>query len=711
MNLLDIFHDLAPHTITTIAGAGYREGIPAKEADIGWSMGIVRRPDGDLIFADIRGHRLWRIDAQGILHTFAGDGVPGSSGDGGPALQARVYTPHDLFIDKAGNIYFSQLGARGPDLGPNVVRRIDYQTGLITRVAGSDRVGRGGDGEPALDAEFDTMCGVVVDAAGNIYVCNKWDSNVRRVDAQTGIIQTFAGQNTRNYLLEQGASRPFTGSGYTFSGYHGDGGPATAAAFHLCEHLALDSRGDLYVCDNSNHRIRKIDMQTGIVTTVFGNGQRASNGDGGPATAASTFMPDSIFLDVHDNIYVGEAWGCKLRKVDGKTGIVTTLAGNGIPGWGAEDLPGPETMCNPIESGIWADPDGTVFFSDSGGRLRRVDAQTGRVTTVAGGTTIHDGAPATAAYLSCPRGICIGPDGHIYFADSQSDRIRAIDPQTGIIRTVVGTGGRGDGGDNGPATGAYLLSPGSIAIDNRGRIAIADSYFGRVRSVDEQSQINTIAGTGEGADRGDGGPAINAGFVSVSAVAYDARGHVYAGDSVGRIRRIDADSGLIHTVAGTGISGYSGGGGPATQARIGTPAAICFDDVGNLYFADLSYHVIRKVDSAGIITTIAGTGQYGFSPDGTPASSARLYKPMGLAVTPAGAVYFSDSRNNLVRRIAPDGTLQTVAGSAVPGDAGEGGPATAASLNEPHGLTFYGADILLISDHYNNRIKAVKIAI
>ena len=136
LNQLKLFEQLNPNTIVSIAGIGYRDGIPAKDADVGWPMGAVRRPDGDLIVADIRAHRIWRIDQDGILHTFAGDGVPGVSGDGGPAIDARVYTPHDFCLDREGNLFFSELGARGPDEGPNTVRRIDYETGIITRVVG-----------------------------------------------------------------------------------------------------------------------------------------------------------------------------------------------------------------------------------------------------------------------------------------------------------------------------------------------------------------------------------------------------------------------------------------------------------------------------------------------------------------------------------------------------------------------------------------------
>jgi DNA-binding beta-propeller fold protein YncE len=703
MRLSDLFASLAPGTIVTVAGAGYRAGIPARDADAGWPMGVARRPNGDLIVIDYQAHRLWRIDRAGILHAFAGDGIPGNSGDGGLATDARFYYPHDLYQDHHGNLYLS-------DLGNHTIRRIDYHTGVIMRVAGSGRAGRGGDGGPALQAELDCTCGVAVDSDGNVYLSDEWACNIRRVDARTGIISTFAGQNARHYPSERGARRPFAGPGLSLMGYHGDGGPAAEAAFYHPEHLAFDSRGDLYICDNSNDRVRKIDMRSGIVTTVLGNGQRASNGDGGPAVEASTLMPDAICLDVFDNLYVGEKYGFRVRKVEAGSGIVRTLVGNGVPGFGAEGLPGWETTCNSCESGIWADTDGTVFWGDCSGRLRRYDGQTGLVTTALGGTSVHDGEPASAAFLCGPGGLAVGPDGTIFVADVWSQRIRAIDPAAGLICTVAGTGARAYGGDGGPATEAYLGNPHDVAVDGQGRAVIADTRHGHVRRIDADGIIRAVAGTTLQWDTGDGGPALGACLVHVEAVAHGPGGDIYLGDAIGRIRRIDTRSGIITTVAGCGLPGYSGDGGAATQARIGHPTAICFDAQGHLYFADKAYHVVRRNDAySGIITTVAGCGQAGFSSDGTPAQLAKLDTPYGLAVGPDGMLYLADSRNNRVRRVAQDGTLETVAGSGLPGDAGDGGLAIEARLNEPHGLCFYEPDVLLISDHFNNKIKAVRI--
>ncbi len=709
MDLARLFADLATGDIALIAGAPHQVGVPAKEAHVGWPVGVVRRPDGDLIVTDFFANRLWRIDREGILHAFVGDGVPGARGDGGPAAQARLAGPHGLTQDGDGNLYVA-------DLHNNTIRKIDYESGIITRVAGSGRRGRGGDGGPALEAEFDVVVGMAIDERGDLFLSAEWNNTIKRVDARSGLIEHFAGIDARHYPSERGTSRPFAGKGLedwgglTLGGYHGDGGPASDAGFFHPEHLAFDSKGDLYVCDNSNHRIRKIDMESGVITTVLGTGLPASNGDGGPATQAGTLMPDALFLDVYDNIYVGEKYGYRVRKVEAKTGLVSTLVGTGVPGFGEEGLPGSETRCNSCEAGIWADPDGTVLFCDCSGRVRRYDGQTGIVTTLLGGTSVHDGELANKGFLCCPMGISVGPDGHIFIADTFNQRIRAIDPHSGTIRTVAGNGARAYGGDNGPALEAYLCNPQDVSVDSQGRVVIADTRHAHVRRVEKDGIIRCLAGTAFQWDLGDGGAAIGACFIDVHAVAHGPGDDIYISDGVaGRVRKIDAISGIITTVAGTGIQGYSGDGGRAVEAQITTATALCFDADGNLFFTDSGPNVVRKVDAAGIITTLVGCGQAGFSADGTPASEARLEQPYGLALAKDGVIYISDTGNNRVRRVAADGTLETIAGGGEGGDRGTGGPAVQGGLNRPQGLCFYGDDILLVSDFFNNRIKAVKI--
>lgn len=682
---------------------GQQAGIPAKEADAGWPLGLLRRPDGDLIVVDYQWNRLWRIDPEGILHTFAGDGIPGASGDGGPASEARFYLPHDLSQDRHGNLYVS-------DLGNYTIRRIDYRTGIVTRVAGSGAIGRGGDGELAVDAELDCTCGVAVDSDGDLYLSSEWTNNIRRVDARTGVIETVYGHSARHYPSELGNSRPYAGPGLSLGGYHGDGGPARDAGFYHPEHLAFDSKDNLYVCDNSNHRIRKIDRNTQVISTVLGTGQRGSNGDGGPATEASVLMPDAICLDVTDNLYVGEKYGFRVRRVDAKTGVARTLVGTGVPGFGEEGLHGSVTRCNSVEAGICADPDGTVFWGDCSGRVRRYDGATGIVTTVFGGTGVHDGEEAIRGFLNGPGGLCVGPDGMIYIADVWNQRIRSVDPVSWVIRTLAGTGARAYGGDNGLATEAHLGNPHDVSVDAAGRAVIADTRHGHVRRVDRDGVIRSIAGAAFQWDKGDGGPANQACLVHPLSVAHAPNQDIFIGDGVGRIRKINAQTGIITTVAGIGLAGFTGDAGPAIRARIGSPTSLRFDRNGHLYFSDAAYHVIRRVDAeSGIITTVVGTGLSGFTPDGVRAMDAQIASPWGVAVDGDGQVYFSDSRNNRVRRVGQNGLIETVAGGMNPGDFSEGHRAINAGLNEPHGLCFHGTDILLISDRLNNKIKAVRV--
>ncbi len=704
MDIIQKLKNLVAGELSVLAGVGQRDGIPAKEADAGWPMGVVRRPDGELIVIDYLWHRIWRIDQDGILQAFAGDGIAGNSGDGGPAAEARFRHPHDLYQDRHGNLYLSELGN-------HTIRRIDYETGIITRVAGNGRIGRGGDGGSALDAELDCTCGVAVDREGTVYLSSEWTNNIRRIDPETGIIETVFGHHARHYPSERGGSRPYSGRGLSLGGYHGDGGPARDAGFYHPEHLAFDSRGDLYVCDNSNDRVRKIDMQSGIIDTVLGNGQRASNGDGGPASEASTLMPDAICLDVHDNLYVGEKYGFRVRKVDRETGLVYTLAGTGEPGFGEEGLPGEITRCNSVEAGIYAEPDGTVFWGDCSGRLRRCDGPTGIVTTVLGGTTVHDGEIATAGFLNGPGGLAVGPDGRIFIADVWNQRIRSIDPGTGEIQTVAGSGARAYGGDGGPAVDAHLGNPHDVSVDRAGRVVIADTRHGHVRRIDDKGVIHNIAGAAFQWDKGDGGPALSACLMHVLSVTHGPNDDVYIGDAgSGRIRKIDAKTGIITTVAGIGLQGYSGDGGKAIRARIGSPTAMQVDGSGHLYFADDRHHVIRRVDGdTGIITTVAGTGEEGYSPDGSRASHAAIATPRGLTLDGLGRLYFSDTGNNRVRRIAKNGLIETVVGSGDYGDCDQPEAAREALLNEPHGLCFYGDDVLLVSDHCNNRLKVVRI--
>ena len=328
-----------------------------------------------------------------------------------------------------------------------------------------------------------------------------------------------------------------------------------------------------------------------------------------------------------------------------------------------------------------------LYFADVGNsRIRRVDLTTGVITTVAGGGTgdLGDGGPATeATFSSHPMRVAGDRAGNLFVADAHHARIRRIDAVTQIIDTVAGCGVEGYSGDGGPATRAQIASPHGTSLDEHGNIYIADLKNDRIRRVDASTgTITTVAGTGEHWYSGDGGPATEAMLASPIAVTVSADGDLYIADHRNsRIRVVEATMGIIATVAGTGEQGFSGDGGPATQAAISLPRDVALDSDGSLYIADGANNRIRKVDSNGTITTVVGTGRTEFSDDGDPAHKASLSMPYSIALDGEGNLYVVDTGNYRVRRIdASTGVITTVAGNGSYGFSGDGGPATDATL-------------------------------
>src|SRR5947208_1540428 len=438
--------------------------------------------------------------------------VAGSAG-GGPALAVAqvpdAVAVHGAFIYVAD--YFS-----------HVVWRLDTATGEEVVVAGTGGgTSFGGDGGPATAAQLGFPLGFAGDAAGTLAIADQSNDRIRLVNATTGVITTVAGKES--------------------SGFSGDGGPATAAELYLPAGVTFGAAGDLFIADQQNNRIRRVDATAGIITTVAGNGSAGFGGDGGPATAAQLNYPYSVGVDAAGNVLIPDTTNERLRRIDARTGIITTIAGNGTP-------------------------------SFSG-----------------------DGGPATTAQIGFVPGVAVDPAGNLFITDHNAQRIRRVDAATGIITTVAGNGTAGFSGDGGPATAAELGSPVAVAVDAAGNVLIADTF--RVRRVDATSGIiTTIAGNGMfPPDSGDGGPATDAQLAAVG-LAFDAAGNLFIADA-DRIRRIDANTGIISTVAGTGIRGYSGDGGPAIAAQLYEPLGLAFDTAGNLFVADAWNYRVRRVPS------------------------------------------------------------------------------------------------------------------
>jgi sugar lactone lactonase YvrE len=604
------------------------DGGPATAATLGGPAGLAVDSAGNLFIADSANLRIRRVDAvTGIITTVAGSGSFFPPGDGGLAINAGLGNPSGVAVDGSGNLYITELQSR--------VRRVDAATGIITTFAGTGVAGYGGDGGLATSAQLFEPTGVAVNAAGDVFIADRWNSRVRRVAIATGIITTYAGN--------------------AFYGYAGDGGPATAAALSYVWDVAFDPAGNLYIADINNQAIRRVAAGTGIITTVAGSGQRGYAGDGGPATAAKLFAPEGVAASATD-LFIADTGSNHMRRVT--AGIITTVAGNGT-----------------ATSGI--------------------------------------GGPAVSAQLAVPTltGSAVDAAGNLYFNGFR--QVHRIDAGTGIVTTIAGLGTLPSSGDGGPAVDAELWNNYGVAVDGPGNVFISE-LFGRVRRIDVVSGIiDTVAGTGTSAFSGDGGPATAAELSYAYDVVSDAAGNYFIADGGNsRVRRVDAVTGIITTVAGNGTSGFAGDGGLATAARINLPIGVALDPAGNLFIADHQNNRVRRVDAlTGIITTVAGNGTSGTAGDGGQATAAQIRNPQDVTVDAHGGLFISQPLHQRVRFVdLATGVITTLAGTGTAGFSGDGGVATSAQLNFPQGLAVDASGHLFINDWQNNRIRRVDLS-
>ncbi|HEY5609740.1 MAG TPA: hypothetical protein VIL97_00925 [Thermoanaerobaculia bacterium] len=597
--------------------------------------------------------------------------------------------------------------------------------------------GRHLDGRPATSIPLAGPNGVAIDRSGIVYIADTTDHRVRRVDLG-GTMTTLAGNGE--------------------SGFSGDAGPATAAELWNPYGVATDSKGNVFIADSTNGRVRRVDAATGIITSLGGSsGVRAiaiddadriffssisqifeidpatgllrriagefapgNSGDGGPASVAKV-QAYHLAIDARGNIYFSDLFNGRVRKIDSATQIITTIAGNGqfasSPDGG---LATASSLLSP--RGIALDPSGNLFIAE-GGRIRRVDAATNILTTVAGGS---------GSVSMNPEGLAIDRAGNLYLTEILSPRVRRIDTAR-IVTTIAGTGQRDTLGDGGLATSAELRGPRAVAMDSAGNLYVTDTLSGRIRRVDATTgTITTFAG-------GDPG---QPGLTFPSALAIFGS-HLYVAEG-SRVQRILLAGGSIARYAGSSTFGFEGDGGPATQARLANPSGLAFDPDGNLYIADSGNNRVRKVDASGIITTVAGNGAPGFGADGVPATATSLVGPRavaidgngdllitmlgsvkrveratgiirtvvsrtgdGLAVDAQRNIYFSEALGESVFRVAAGTSQATVYAGRVNNFSGDGGPATAAGLDSPWGLFTDSDGSLFIADSGNSRVRVV----
>lgn len=672
-------------TITTVAGGLTVEGGPAIAAGLNTPRGLATGPDGALYIADTNSHRVLRVTPDGRIVTYAGNGTSGFSGDGGPATSAQLNFPTFVAFAPDGSLYIA-------DSYNNCIRRVSTK-GIISTVAGvNGESGLYGDGGPATSATLSNPNGIAFGRDGSLYIADTDNNRIRRV-APNGAISTFAGSGTSDT-----------------PGFGGDNGPATAARFDTPFAVAVGPDGSVYIADNGNNRIRRV-APNGTISTFAGNGTATFSGDGGPASAASINSPYGITVAPDGTVYFADSSNSRIRRVT-PNGTISTFAGNGnfqSTGDGGPAISAAFTA--PL--GLTLGSDNSLYIADYGAqRIRRV-TPSGTIATFAGnGGFFGDGAGATLASLFTPSTAAVGPDNSVYIADTANNRIRRLTPD-GIITTVAGTGVPGARGDGGPATSARLNQPYGIAAAPDGSLYIADSNNHRIRRVSPDGVISTIAGNGVYGFGGDGGPATSAQLAGPSSIALAPDGSVYIADyGNARIRRVTPD-GKISTVAGTGVAGFSGDGGPATSAQLNSPSSIAVNPTdGSLYIADTANNRIRRVSiTNGRISTVAGNGVNGYDGDGGPAASAQLSNPTGISIDPSGLLYIVDSYNNVIRLVTPAGAISTIAGSGDYGYSGDNGPASAAAFNTPFGVAAAADGSFYIVDAGNNRIRRVSSSV
>jgi uncharacterized protein (TIGR03437 family) len=445
-----------------------------------------------------------------------------------------------------------------------------------------------------------------------------------------------------------------------------------------------------------------------VITTIAG-ADWLFPGDGRPAINAplsGALYGLDVTTDNKGNYFIADGDNFMVMRV-GPDGIVNVVAGNGI-NFSCGDGGLAINACLAAPTAIALDSQGNIYVAESANRIRKITPD-GLITTIAGTGDIGSGGdngPATAAQFNQIYGLAVDPSGNLYIADTGNHRIRKITVD-GIITTIAGTGQRGSAGDNGPATAAQINNPTRIALDSAGNLYIVEPLDpdDRVRKVDSHGTITTVAGGGSGT--GDGILATNAAMVP-EAIAVDSAGNLYIADQRSSgIRRVDTQ-GNITTIAGGGKAGFAGDGGPALKARFHFQfPALTFDVAGNLLVADDVNERIRKITPGGDIATIAGNGLFHSSGNGGPAASASLDYPTGILADPTGNVYVTEPVLSRIRQITPDGNINVFAGQGIQGYSGDNGPATAAVLGTPIFLANDAAGNLYFSDSLFSVIRKI----
>ncbi len=576
-----------------------------------------------------------------------------------------------------------------------------------------------GDGGPATQALISTPGLMTYDSAGNLYIADSDYYRVRKITPD-GTISTVAGNGffgsandgavaTASSLLAvngvavDSKGRVYISETTRLRRVESDGTLLTlASSLLLPSGIAIDGADNVYIAEALANRVRMYSSD-GKLTTFAGTGTLGFTGDGGQANAARLSLPSAVAVDPSGNVLILDAGNAAVRKVSG--GIISTIAGTGRSALAADNsVAAKSTLLGP--AAVASDASGTVYIAESS-RVRMIDSN-GALQTVAGGGAARQdvGTAAKSVTLGSLAGLAVSPSGQVVYSDTSNQIVRGIDAGNAIA-AVASRETWGNLGDTGPAASGTFFYPYGAALGRDGSIYVADRRDNRVRHITPGGTIDTIAGTGRYGFSGDKGPAKDALLNSPTSVAVDGDGNVYIADAFNnRIRKVDT-SGIITTIAGDGTTTFKGDGGPATSAGLSSPYGLAVDNAGNIYVADTGNRRIRMIAPDGKISTIAGTGTAAFSGDGGPAKAAAINSVYALTVDAFGNLYFYDSSNARLRKISTDGTMSTIAGSGRPASGD-----SAYALNTALGSSGYQMSVtptgeLLVADASNNRVLEI----
>ena len=454
--------------------------------------------------------------------------------------------------------------------------------------------------------------------------------------------------------------------------------------------MAVDGSGNVYVADTNNHTIRKV-TPGGVVSTLAGLAGSSGSSDGTGSTARFN-GPQGVAVDANGNVYVADTYNNTLRKVT-LSGVVTTLAGLARTSGSSDGTGNAARFNNPY--GVAVDGSGNVYVADTSNHTIRMVTPSGVVTTLAGlaGSSGSSDGTGSAARFYKPYGVAVDGSGNVYVADTYNQTIRMMTP-SGVVTTLVGLAGS-PGNSDGTGNAARFDYPNGLAVDSSGNAYVADTYNQTIRMVTPSGVVSTLAGSALSAPGSSDGTGSDARFNYPEGLAVDGSGNVYVADSRNNTIRMVTSGGVVSTLAG--LAGSPGSSdGTSSAARFNNPAGMSVDGSGIVYVADYSNHTIRKVESSGVVTTLAGLATSSGSSDGT-GSAARFNNPSGVAVDGSGNVYVADTHNYTIRKVTPAGVVITLAGLAgSPGLLDATG--SSARFNQPVGIAVDGSGNIYVTD-------------